>query len=157
MSIPANIEKMLYRAAVDEAFKEALMADRKGTIAAHRISLTASESAILECVPDGTLLTMIEQIRPKMHGKRRFMRAVAVAAVTLATGTAGVACEEAQPAGITPDVPEEVEGDVPEEVDSDVPHEFVDMPADLGETADVPDSDSPDDPADQASEEEEAD
>jgi hypothetical protein len=89
---------------------------------------------------------MIEQIRPRMHGKRRFMRAVAVAAVTLATGTAGVACEEAQPAGITPDVPEEV--------DSDVPHEFVDTPADMGEMADVPDSDSPDDPADQADEEE---
>jgi len=156
MNIPANIEKMLYRAAVDEAFKAALMADRKGAIAAHRISLTASESAILECVPDGTLLTMIEQIRPKMHGKRRFMRAVAVAAVTLATGTAGVGCEEAQPAGITPDVPEEV-GDVPEGIDGDVPHEFVDTPADLGEMADVPDSDSLDDPADQTDEEEEAD
>jgi hypothetical protein len=153
MNVPANIEKLLYRAAVDETFRAALIADRKGTIAAHRMALTASENAILESVPDGTLLTMIGQIRPKMHGKRRFMRAVAVAAVTLATGTAGVACEEAEPTGISPDVPEEV-GDVPEEVDGDVPHEFVDMPADLGETADVPDSDSPDDPADQIDEQE---
>jgi hypothetical protein len=133
MNIPAGIEKILYVASVDPAFRAKLLEDRAGTIASRRIRLTPSEHAVLESVPAATLGHMIDQIRPKMHGKRRFMRAVAVAAVTLATGTAGVACDNEDVKGVTADVPEEevqadmediatqgILPDVPAEVDEDM-------------------------------------
>lgn len=144
MNIPAGIEKILYVASIDRAFRSRLLGDRAGTLAGSRIRLTPSESAVLATVSDETLATMIDQIRPKMHGKRRFMRAVAVAAVTLATGTAGVACEDENP---SPTDTTEV-GDVPldqEDVQdtrgdtADVPMELGDLPDVAGDTADVPD------------------
>jgi len=146
MNIPAGIEKILYVASIDAAFRAKLMEDRAGAIASRRIRLTPSESAVLESVPAATLGTMIDQIRPRMHGRRRFMRAVAVAAVTLATGTAAVACEEETVKGVTADVPEETQ-DVQAETEDvavtgimpDVPVETDDDMADRGAMPDVPD------------------
>jgi len=133
MNIPAGIEKILYVASIDPAFRAKLLEDRAGAIASKKVSLTPSESAVLASVSDETLATMIDQIRPKIHGRRRFMRAVAVAAVTLATGTAGVACDGEDVKGVTADVPEEdvqtdmediatqgILPDVPAEVDEDM-------------------------------------
>lgn len=144
MNIPAGIEKILYVASIDGKFRSRLLGDRAGTLAGSRIRLTPSESAVLATVSDETLAHMIGQIRPKMHGKRRFMRAVAVAAVTLATGTAGVACEDEGP---TPedtsevgDVPLESEDPGPETGDmADVPTDLQDLQDTYGDTADVPD------------------
>jgi len=169
MNIPAGIEKILYVASIDPAFRARLLEDRAGTLASRRIRLTPSESAVLESVPSAMLGHMIDQIRPKMHGKRRFMRAVAVAAVTLATGTAGMACEDGNPGPA--DVPAESEdvlicdpgdvpldvadsqdeagdlSDIPDEVDdadaveADLPTELTDTVADAGVEPDLPDAD----------------
>jgi hypothetical protein len=155
MNIPAGIEKILYVASIDPAFRTRLLEDRAGTIASSKVELTPSESAVLGSVPDETLGTMIDQIRPRMHGRRRFMRAVAVAAVTLATGTASVACEDETVKGVTADVPTESEDvlicdpmDVPLDTEDvsvggimpDVPLETDDDMADRGAMPDVPDT-----------------
>jgi hypothetical protein len=134
MNIPAGIEKILYVASIDPAFRARLLRDRAAAIASRKVALTPSESAVLASVSDETLGTMIDQIQPGKHGRRRFMRAVAVAAVTLATGTAAVACDgDDNIKGVTADVPEEevqadmediatqgILPDVPAEVDDDM-------------------------------------
>jgi hypothetical protein len=149
VNIPAGIEKILYLASTDRAFKARLLEDRSGAIEGRRISLTATESAVLGSVSNETLGNMIDQIRPRMHGKRRFMRAVAVAAVTLATGTAGVACEDEGPApgdvvteteetfdtvGDTSDTPPD-----PYEVQPDLPMDVTETFPDAGVEPDLPD------------------
>jgi len=144
LNIPAGIEKILYIAAIDPAFRARLLEDRAGAVASKKVVLTPSESAVLASVPDETLGTMIDQIQPKMHGKRRFMKAVAVAAVTLATGTAAVACDGEDVKGVTADVPEEdVQADLEDAVTQgilpDVPAEVDDDMIAGGAMPDVPD------------------
>jgi hypothetical protein len=142
INIPAGIEKVLYLASTDRAFRARLLEDRSGAMADRGIRLTATETAVLGNVSDATLGHMIDQIRPRMHGRRKFMRAVAVAAVTLATGTAGVACEDDNP--VPTDTMETFDsvGDV-----SDMPDDPQDLPVDVPEAVDVG-GDVPDDPLD---------
>jgi len=131
MNIHAGIEKALYKAAVDPGFRRALLEDRIEAVRRGGIALTGAEEAILGSVPRERIELMIDRIRPEKHGKRRFMKAVAAAVVTLATGTAGIACEDKgghdatdagdvpvdtpvmDPTGDAADLPDEVEVDVP--------------------------------------------
>ncbi len=128
-----------------------LLEDRLAAVRSRGFGLTEAEAAILASVPQARLELMIERIRPEKHGKRRFMKAVAMAVVTLATGTAGVACEgEGNPddAGDVPvDSPQiDVTGDM-----SDIP-DFLDIdledPPDMeaeGTGPDIPPDLPPDD------------
>jgi len=127
MNIPAGIEKMLYKAAVDRDFRAALLDDRMGTVRAHGLRLTEVERTMLETIPDARLELIIDRVQPERRGKRRFMRAVASAVVTLATGTAVVACDESvkgATAGIPPDTavePDAGDADDPADDPADVP------------------------------------
>ena len=141
MNIHAGIEKALYKAAVDPGFRRALLEDRIEAVQRGGIALTDAEEAILGSVPRERIQLMIDRIRPEKHGKRKFMKAVAAAVVTLATGTAGVACEDRDrhddaDAG---DVPGDVPGDVLDVEAGDVPVDTSYMDP-TGDVADWPDA-----------------
>ncbi|MFH1434430.1 MAG: hypothetical protein ABIJ56_01820, partial [Pseudomonadota bacterium] len=134
LSIPVGIEKVLYKAAVDPAFKKLLVADRMKAVESESMGLSPSEVLIFRNVSDSALRTMIGRIRPKKHGRRKLMKAVAAAVVTLATGTASISCDEGLGTsdGISPDVPMDYS-------DIDVAGDMADIPDDLNDTLDVPD------------------
>ncbi len=132
ISIPVGIEKVLYKAAIDPVFRDLLLVDRKKAVESQHMKLSPSEMTILGNVSGSALSIMIDRIKPRQHGRKKLMKAVAAAVVTLATGTAAIACDDAQPAGITSDVSEEtldveevmdvIDGsrpDVPDDVDLD--------------------------------------
>jgi len=103
VSIPVGIEKVLYLAATDPAFKERLFRDRAGVLADPAMKIDESERAILSGVPDGQLLGMIQNIDPEKHGRRKFIRSVAACAASLVAGSVFVECgEEDKVGGITP-------------------------------------------------------
>lgn len=93
VSIPVGIEKALYRAAVEPEFRQRLLS---GGIDGREMGLSASEAGILESIPPTRLEFMIDRIRPGRHGKRGFMKSIATAVVTLATGTATISCDDEQ-------------------------------------------------------------
>jgi len=107
MSIPAGIEKTLYKASIDHTFRERLIEDRFGTIEDHGIRLTDLERRMLEAIPDSRLDAIISQIRPAQHGQRKFMKAVATAVVTLAASTGAAVSGGCKPpaGGIVEDPP----------------------------------------------------
>jgi hypothetical protein len=107
MSIPAGIEKTLYKASIDPEFREQLFEDRFGAIEDHGLRLTDLERRMLEAIPDSRLETIISQIRPAQHGRRKFMKAVATAVVTLAAGTGAAVSGGCKPpaGGIVEDPP----------------------------------------------------
>ncbi len=143
ISIPVGIEKVLYKAAIDPAFKRFLIADRMKAVESENMRLSPSEMLIFRNVSDSALRTMISMIRPKKHGTRKLMKAVAAAVVTLTAGTAGMGCDDGGPSG------DAVEDEVTDLADSmgdtaDMPNDLVDIPDDtaydsMGDTADVPD------------------
>jgi len=152
INIHAGIEKALYRAAIDPGFRRDLLEDRLAALRSRSMVLTAAEETIFACVPRDRLELMIDEIRPDKHGKRRFMKAVATAVMTLASTTATVSCMEST--GVEADVPEDVPvdtsypdpaGDAPDlpEVEADE----LDVPSDLPEE-DLDDEDALDVPAD---------
>ena len=91
VSIRVGLERVLYRAAVDARFREALLAERGKALDAAGLVLSDNEAAILGVVSREALESMIRNVRPHVSRERRFMKAVAATFVTLATGTAG--CE----------------------------------------------------------------
>jgi len=163
LSIHAGIEKALYKAAVEPDFRRELLDDRFAAIRSRGIGLTEAEAVILASVSGERLALMIDQIRPERHGKRRFMRAVATAVVTLATGTAAMSCDRDVTADAgNPDVCTGIGPDVPWEVDTvDTPDDIPDIPdmeADVEDAAPEADADDPDEEAEDApGDEEEAD
>ena len=103
MSIRVGLERVLYRAAVDRAFREAFLKDREGALQAAGMELSAGESAVLSSVDGDALATMIDNVKPEDRREHRFVKAVAATFVTLATGTASCNVWESQSAGIQPD------------------------------------------------------
>jgi hypothetical protein len=102
VQIPIGIERILYVAARDDQFKMRLIDDVHSAVASLAIKLTPSEMAILENTPRNVLENMIRRFDPSKHSRRRFGRAVAAAALSVATGTVAVSCD-ATPMGITVD------------------------------------------------------
>ncbi|MBI5526886.1 MAG: hypothetical protein HY897_11180 [Deltaproteobacteria bacterium] len=111
VSVPVGIEKVLYLAATDPAFRERLRADRDAVISDAGIQLRRDEAAILRGVPDEQLSLMIENIDPAADGRRRFLKSVAacVAATSVVVGGAILSCEEddtVDAGGTQPDLPD---------------------------------------------------
>ncbi len=96
ISIPVGVEKVLYKAAIDPAFRGRLLEDRMKAIESEDMKLRPSEMMVMRNVKGSALRKMIERIRPQQHGGKRIMKAVATAVLTLATGTAGVACDDGE-------------------------------------------------------------
>jgi len=112
--IPVGIEKVLYLAATEPEFRGALLRERLSAVEARGLELRQSEQAMLRAAPTTQLESAIDGLDLSEHNleRRRFMRTVAAAAVTLAAGEALSACEVEGPppgdgdsAGISPDVP----------------------------------------------------
>lgn len=85
-TVTVGVERVLYEAATDRAFRRALLADRRAALADRAIALQPSEEAVLSTVPDATLASMIDAIQVPDHRRRRFIQAVAA----VSAGTAGV-------------------------------------------------------------------
>ncbi len=102
--IPIGIEKLLYRAATDLTFRDALLDHPRQTIAAAGYCLQASEQQVMESVSRDQLAAMIARIDPKRHGQRPFMRTIAAVAVAAVTTTT-VSCGPPPLTGIAPDRP----------------------------------------------------
>lgn len=124
MEIPINIERVLLRAAMDRAFRDALLESSEEALRGTGFDLIASERAMLAAMPRSTLETMIDRLVPGRGRKGRFAKHVAAAVAGSMILTASTGCEVAS-AGITSDAPE------------------FDPPADIRDTADEEDTDSP--------------
>jgi hypothetical protein len=112
--VPIGIEKVLYLAATDPAFRARLHEDRAAAVAGAKVRLSDVERTTLLGVPRPALEAMIARISPEKHGKRKLMKTVAAATVSLAAGvlTAGCDSDDDWSGGIRPDVPEDVDAEV---------------------------------------------
>ncbi len=86
--VPTGIQSLLRLAAVDEAFREQLVARRGAVAEAVRLELTSSEQAILRAIPEDQLRQMAEQLPPPPPARRAFLRQTAATAVVLLGGAA---------------------------------------------------------------------
>jgi hypothetical protein len=88
VSVPVGLEKVLYAAAVNPAFREALLRDREIAAEAAGLQLKPSELAMLRVAPESQLVAAIESldISDSNVKRRGFMGKVAAAAVTIAAG-----------------------------------------------------------------------
>jgi hypothetical protein len=110
--IPVGVERVLYAAASDDAFRQRLLQDRRAAVQERGFELRASELAMLELAPAAQLQAAIDgmDVTPQNLERRKFLRAVAVSAATLGAGAALVGCGDDDdkenppvPAGIRPD------------------------------------------------------
>ena len=103
--LPVGVEKVLYLAATDEGFRQALMEDRARAVQQRGLSLRDSERALLAAVPDQQLRVAIDGMdtTPRNVQRRTFMRVVAASAATVAAAEA-LGCSDDATAGIRPDM-----------------------------------------------------
>ncbi len=109
--VPVGVERVLYGAASDPGFRAALLKDRGAALAG--MGLEVSERAVLENVPEASLVAMIDAIRVDEHGRRDFMMTVAAVSVGAGAATAALSgCEsDLSATGIRPDDDAEVSSD----------------------------------------------
>ncbi|MBI2898335.1 MAG: hypothetical protein HYY06_32595 [Deltaproteobacteria bacterium] len=119
--VPVGIQRLLRLAAVDEVFRQELVARRAQVAEAAGVKLTATESAILDAIPAGQILTMAESVPVPEPARRDFLRQTAASAVVLLGGAALAACEACggpfpgPVGGARPDIPPPVPPPVPPE------------------------------------------
>ena len=107
--VPVGMERIIYLAATEPGFHEALMADREA--ATEGLGLRASERAVLLAVPTAQLQAAIEGVdvsEPNV-ARRAFLGAVAASAATVAA-TATLSCGDDTSKGIRPDMPPQKDG-----------------------------------------------
>ncbi len=92
--IPIGIEKVLCAAAADREFCEQLVMARRDALNGTGLELSASETMILEAVPEAQLRTMVENIDLKRHKRRRFFRGIAAASLAATTAMGVSDCNE---------------------------------------------------------------
>ncbi len=115
VQVPVGLEKLLYLAARDPAFRARLLEEPFAAAESVSVTLRESERAMLEVAPRASLAAMIDGVAPANPRRRRFLGLVASAAASLAAGT--VSCDQAgcvQSAGIGP---EDAAADADEDAD----------------------------------------
>ena len=102
--VPVGMERIIYLAATDPGFYQALMDDR--VAAAKGMGLRASERAVLFTVPVAQLRAAIEGVDASESNvaRRAFLGAVAASATTVAAA-ATLGCGDDVSKGIRPDMP----------------------------------------------------
>lgn len=107
--VKIGVERVLYTAATDHQFRQALLAHRESALSARGMELSSTERAMLLGVTDEQLLANIEKmdVSPKNHQRRAFMRVVAAGAMTVAAADALAACGGEDNTGIRPDFPDQ--------------------------------------------------
>lgn len=85
-AVPVGIERVIFVASQDPAFRAALLRDAERAVRARGLSLRESEWAMLRAVPIERLLAAAERIdtSPANVERRGFMRAVAAGAMAVA-------------------------------------------------------------------------
>lgn len=94
--LPLGIERVLYLAATEPDFAEALMKDRTEAISNRGVVLRPSERALLEALPEDLLRANISAVDPSPPNveRRTFLRAAALTSATVAVGRGAVGgCE----------------------------------------------------------------
>lgn len=109
-NIPVGIERVLYLAAADEGFRQALLSgDRGAAVQGQGLSLRASELALLRAIPDEQLRAAVfaMDISPHNVHRRSFLQVVAGGAAVVAAAEAmGCSDDDKDPdtsRGIRPD------------------------------------------------------
>ena len=147
VEIPVRLEKVLYAAAADERFREELLAGPEEAAKRRGLRLGASELAMLRAIPREQLRATIEgmDVSPSNLERRRFMRAVAVGAASIAAAEALAGCSDddapkpdaGKPDTGTPDAGNPDAG-TPDTLPSDM---ITDFPAVTGIMPDMPGND----------------
>ena len=131
--VPVGVERVLYMAALDPAFRAALLSGREAALAGRGFELTESERAMLRLAPDAQLEEAIAAIdtSPTNLERRGFMAAVAATAA-LATAEVLTSC-----GGVRSDEPQRDTGrkDVKVQVDERMAGGV--RPYDIGNPADA--------------------
>jgi hypothetical protein len=106
--VPIGLEKVLYTAAQDQAFRERLFVDREAAVKERGLKLRPSELALLRAVPEAQLRGAIENIDTSQANLKRrvFMRAVAATAATVVAADVVGGCGTEASDGIRPDMPD---------------------------------------------------
>ena len=94
VEIPVGIERALYLAAKNPAFRKKLLEDRSGAIERAGLRLTSVETMVLESLPQGTMASIIDRLAVQDRTRRGFMKKVAASMVTLAAGSATSGCSD---------------------------------------------------------------
>ncbi len=86
-SFPIGVERVLYAAATDEAFRGQLLEDRAAALAGGAFTLSDTERALLLAIPDDQLAAAIAalDVRPSNVRRRAVLSVVATSAGALAT------------------------------------------------------------------------
>ncbi len=119
--LSAGIERAVYLAATDRAFRDALLKDRTAAVAERGIKLSDSELGVLRATPEAQLQAAIDGVDVSEDNLRRrsFLRAVAVSAAALSVGQplgkcAREARAESKPPPVDIGVPKDVAGYMPD-------------------------------------------
>jgi len=120
--VPVGIERVLFLAAVEPTFRQALLeGDREAAVAARGLEMKPSELAMLRAIPATQLAANIDGIDTSEDNveRRTFMRAVAAGAMAVASAEAFSGCDTASDGnrpdtgpppmdatGIRPDMPQ---------------------------------------------------
>jgi len=93
-NVPVGMERLLWAAATDAAFREVLLRDRDAAAVARGFALRPSEVTMLRLAPREQLTAAIDGLDTSSASleRRTFMRAVAASVVTLAAGDALSGC-----------------------------------------------------------------
>ena len=104
--VPVGVEKVLFLAATDEGFREALLQDRDRAVEQQGLSLRDSERALLAAVSNEQLCVAIDGMDTSAPNVRRrtFMRVVAASAATVASAAALGCSDDGVATGIRPDM-----------------------------------------------------
>lgn len=138
MTVKVGLERVLYLAATDRAFRTAVLVNRTAALKAAGLSLSDGEAAILDAVGADALDAMIDAVAPRSRPQRPFLRSVAATFLTLATGTAQVGCEPPVSTGIEPDLDVYMQPDAGIDPNVDVPEVYPDAGTDPGFETNVP-------------------
>lgn len=86
-SFPIGVERVLFAAATDPAFRALLLSDRRGALEACPHELSETERAMLAAIPDDQLANAIDEldVRSANIKRRAVLAAVATSAAGLAT------------------------------------------------------------------------
>ena len=92
--IPRGIEVMLRKAKVDDAFREAFLADPMAAAKTIDLDLAETERAILSAVPAATLADMVDRIEVLEEHRSVFKGRTAAAMLSLVAATFAVGCSD---------------------------------------------------------------
>ena len=117
--VSIGVERLLYRAATDSTFRNVLLCDRAEAVRIEDIELTSAEQRMLDAIPDATLASMVDAVRPANPKRRRFMTAVAAASAA-AAGVMQINCDHMVATGSRPPDDGDVEQDAEVTEDAEV-------------------------------------